>query len=777
MIVYDIAIGTKRKNVQSTQYRWEWHQLVERLRKVEVCAHTMDAYQRFTKSQRTDAKDVGFFVGGMCQRRTVLYRQILSLDIDNGADEALLTTLRSWLKDKQYIIHSTHSSTPDAPRYRVVVPLSHLIHAEEHGAIMRILYDKFKMPLDVATFDFNRIMFLPSVPKDADYFFEANVDGEPLDVDALLAELENWRDLSTLDCKPKDSVQDPLTKGGIVGAFCQKYTIREAIDTFLQDVWRKESDGSYTLIGATTTSGGKIFEDKFLVSFHGSDVHLGKSHNAYDAVRLYRFSKDREKPDKVADAAMVQLCDSLGVVAESGRRAALTLDAMDDEEAKTILKDKLVFDKSGLLKPLISNVKLILEYDPEVRGVFAYDLFSEMPVLRRPPYWRTTQPPINEDCKNIRDYEEIEDVDESYFRTHLETKYEFTSRTVIEDALKISQHQNAFHPIRDYLDGLEWDGEERLSKIFIDCFGVHDTLYAREVGLKFFVGAVRRIFIPASKLDYIPVLVSKEGLGKTRFIRRMAKLWGSDSFYTFNGGKDAYEQVRGAWLMEIAELNGVQSRSTNSRKAFVTKSSDRYRSAYMKHIKTYKRQCAFIATENDTVFLNDPSEEGRRWWGMICHADRISVDIHSDEFLDRVDQYWAEAMHHFRLGVLPVLSDRAEAEANVQRQVHRAETFEAGALADYLLMPVPENWYDMTIFQRKDYWENQRSMWAGKPREVICGAEVAREFYGIERKDFSAQQGIKVGTAIRSTGLFEKTDTKKRFGEYGLSIVWTRKLK
>lgn len=771
MSVYDIAFGLKRSQTNTKQYRLEWGEIVERLRNVTRTDETMKQYAEMSKTQRVDVKDVGFFIGGLCTKRKVTYRQLLVIDIDEAADTTL-PKLREWLSGKSYVIHSTHSSTPEEPRFRVVAPLNRLVLADEYGAIMRVLHDKFEIPIDVATFDFNRIMFLPSIPKDAEYFFETE-EGDELDVTSLVAQLDNWQDLSNVPVPEKVHVQDPKYKGGLIGAFCAKVSIREAIETYLSDVWRKESNGRYTLIGATTVGGGVIYEDKYLYSNHSSDPYLGRCHNAYDAVRLYKFGEGRQ-----GEAAMASLCESLGIRADSGKAHRLTIDGMDDEDAKAILTERLEVDKNGNLEKTLKNAQTILKYDPEIRDIFAYDLFSEAPVLKRTPSWRSFDiKPESEDCKNIQTYTEMTDTDESYLRLYFEDKYGFDARAVLTDALNIVEHENAFHPVRDYLNSLTWDGVPRLATIFIDCFGVADSLYAREVGIKFFTGAVRRVFIPASKMDYIPVLVSEEGFGKSKFIRRMAKLWGSDTFYTFNGSKEAYEQLRGVWIMEIPELNGVQSRSTNSRKAFVTKGEDRYRSAYLKYTKTYKRQCVFIASSNDVVFLDDPSEDGRRWWGLMCNKDRVKVDIHKDTFLDLVDQYWAEAVHYYLQGVLPVLSPEAEEEARQIRLIHKSEDSEIGALSDYLNMPVPPDWRRMTAFERKSYWNNQREAWTGEPREWICTTEVAREFYEYERKDMTPAIGRKVADSIRRTGLFEQTTVSKRFGEYGSCVAWLRKVK
>lgn len=768
-MVFEVALGTKRTNTTTTPYRWEWQEIVDRFRRVVHTEETMKQYAELSKAQKTEIKDVGFFIGGMTVKRKVSFRQLIALDIDEGSPE-VLSDLRAWLSGHSYLIHSTHSSTPEKPRYRVIAPLDRIVVADEYGALMRVLYDQFHLPIDVATFDFNRIMFLPSVPKDADYFFEAQT-GSELCVSELLNRPDDWRDLSDVPVPMKVMVQNPLTKRGIVGAFCKRVPIREAIETYLQGIWEPAKNGRYTLVSASTFGGGVIYENLYLYSNHASDPYLGRCHNAYDAVRLYKFGEGKK-----GEAAMAQLCESLGIRPDEGTAHRVTIDEMDDDDAKAILNERLELDKHGNLLPSLKNAQLILAYDPKLRGVFAYDQFSEMPVLRKPPFWRNFDVrPNSEDCKNLEVNAEMTDTDESYLRLYFEEAYGFNARAVLDDALNIVESRNAFHPVRDYLNSLKWDGKKRLERIFIDCFGVPDTLYSREVGMKFFVGAVRRVFIPAAKMDYIPVLVSEEGLGKSKFIRRMAKLWGSDTFYTFNGSKEAYEQLRGVWIMEIPELRGVQSRSTNGRKAFITKSEDRYRAAYLKYTKTYKRQCVFIASSNDMIFLDDPAEEGRRWWGLVCQRKHIRIDIHSEAFLDLVDQYWAEAVHYYLEGMLPVLSPEAEREVNQLREAHRIEDTEQGSLVEYLNMPVPNDWDDRSIFERRQYWNNDRALWSGTPRKYICTSEVAREFYEYERKDMSPSLGRKVAEAIRRTCMFEMTTQKRRFSQYGIMLCWKRR--
>lgn len=148
----------------------------------------------------------------------------------------------------------------------------------------------------------------------------------------------------------KAMVQNPLTKRGIIGAFCKRVPIREAIETYLQGIWEPAKNGRYTLVGASTFGGGVIYENLYLYSNHASDPYLGRCHNAYDAVRLYKFGEGKK-----GEAAMAQLCESLGIRPDEGTAHRATIDEMDDDDAKAILNERLELDKHGNLLPSLKT--------------------------------------------------------------------------------------------------------------------------------------------------------------------------------------------------------------------------------------------------------------------------------------------------------------------------------------------------------------------------------------------------------------------------------------
>lgn len=170
--------------------------------------------------------------------------------------------------------------------------------------------------------------------------------------------------------------------------------------------------------------------------------------------------------------------------------------------------------------------------------------------------------------------------------------------------------RNHFHPILDYLNDLKWDGIQRVDKLLIDYMGADDNIYSREAIRKMLVGAVARVMNPGVKFDLVLMLVGPQGSGKSTFIKKLGKSWFSDTFLTVQG-KEALEQIQGAWLIEIAELSGLRKAEIESVKHFISKSEDSFRPAYARTSEIYPRQCVFFGTTNDSEFLRDPTGNRR----------------------------------------------------------------------------------------------------------------------------------------------------------------------
>jgi hypothetical protein len=214
------------------------------------------------------------------------------------------------------------------------------------------------------------------------------------------------------------------------------------------------------------------------------------------------------------------------------------------------------------------------------------------------------------------------------------------------DALMRLGLKNEFHPVRDYLDGLEWDGRERLDSWVCDYLGCPDKSLQKMIGRKMLIAAVRRIRSPGCKFDQIIVLEGDEGLGKSSAVEILA---GTDnhSDQTILGrhltDKEIQEILRGKWLHEIADLKGYNSTDNEAIKAFASRAIDRARPAWGHNVVEQKRTCIEVATTNSKEYLR--GEEGnRRWWPLETGAIRLPA-LRRDR-----DQLWAEASHYEAAG-------------------------------------------------------------------------------------------------------------------------------
>lgn len=209
----------------------------------------------------------------------------------------------------------------------------------------------------------------------------------------------------------------------------------------------------------------------------------------------------------------------------------------------------------------------------------------------------------------------------------------------IADALALIGERRAYHPVRDYLARLRWDGVSRLDEWLVRYAGAPDTAYVAAVGRKIFCAGVRRAMQCGCKFDHVPVLQGAQGLGKSRLIKALSPNpeWFSDQIKVGADAKEIIERSAGTWIGEIAELDGFNKRETNAIKSFVTTTEDRSRPAYGRYTVTQPRQFILIGTTNEQAFLSDLTGN-RRWWPVpVAHCNIAGL-------IGVRDQLWAEAV-------------------------------------------------------------------------------------------------------------------------------------
>lgn len=214
---------------------------------------------------------------------------------------------------------------------------------------------------------------------------------------------------------------------------------------------------------------------------------------------------------------------------------------------------------------------------------------------------------------------------------------------MISSGVRAAAIQNSFHPVREWLDSLKWDGVSRIERWLSDFAGVSDTPYSRLVARYFIIGMVARIYRPGCKMDTALILEGLQGEGKSTIARALAGEWFSDTTFVM-GDKDSFMALRGKWAYELAELDSFNRSESTRAKAFISSSVDSYRAPYDRISKDHPRQCVFIGTTNQYEYFKDASGN-RRYWPVLCLGELNPAGLR-----EMREQLFAEAVDLFHAG-------------------------------------------------------------------------------------------------------------------------------
>lgn len=772
----DIALGNSRKTKTWKNKTMRWTELLARLETPTRTPETVAEYKVMSRDQQSEIKDVGGFVGGYCNngnRSDIRHRSILCLDADYADDQLW----EDWklLFSSPAAVYSTHKHTPEKPRLRLVIPLDRNVTPDEYQALGRRVasvlgIDKF----DDTTYQPQRMMYWPSCSQDGEYFFDY-YEG-PLDflhVDTQLSYYRDWRDVSSWPMssrvaevvkKSAAQQQDPLTKPGLIGAFCRAYSIEEAIEEFIPVYTPCEGD-RYTYTEGSTAAGVVTYDGKFSYSHHATDPASMQLCNAWDLVRLHKFAAldedfDPSKPvtSRPSFKAMTDLAAGLAPVKaqlledRKAEAAADFAEALPAEEPDTDWQSKLKFTEKGAIASTIGNVVVLLNGDPDLKGCVGYNEMTHSIVARRSLPWRT-----------VSGESAWSDADDAGLRYYLERLYGLSGKDKIFDGLNVVAESHKFHPVRDYLDGCTWDGVPRLERLLIDYLGADDTDYVRAVTRKAFTAAVARIYHPGCKFDYMLTLRGRQGLGKSALVRKLGGDWFSDSFTTMQG-KESYEQVLGVWLMEIGELAGMRKAEAETIKLFISKTSDRFRPAYGRRIQEFPRQCIFIGTTNESTFLRDTTGN-RRFW-VVDTPNAPARDMWAELTPETVRLIWGEARDYYKKGEALYLSAELEATAREIQELYEEEDPRAGIVAQFLERKLPANWEGMDLYSRRQWLEGSEP--GTVERTTVCGYEIWAEALGQNPDRMDPYEGKRIRALMEKLpGWRNQGNLKITTGPYG----------
>ncbi|PHV72408.1 hypothetical protein CS063_02720 [Sporanaerobium hydrogeniformans] len=778
-----IAVGNSRMDKKWKNKDITWEDFISRVKSTIRTTETVSEFRKMSRAQQDSIKDVGGFVGGALRegkRRNgyVLSRSLLTLDMDYAKP-------RIWdqieaLHDFKCCIYSTHKHTPDAPRLRLIIPIKREVTEDEYPALGRMVAKEIGIDLfDDTTYEPSRLMYWPSTPSDGEFVFKEK-DGELLDPDVYLSKYADWRDTSMWPVSTRQSevVQrkitkqaDPLSKEGAVGAFCRAYTIEEAINTFLADVYEPSAmNGRFDYIPADSSAGLVIYDGKFAYSHHATDPACGMLLNAFDLVRVHKFRELDEKvtentpPSKLPSfRAMTDLALEDERVKEQfaeERKAQAEKEFVDEDWEK-----QLELDKTGSVKNTLRNLILILENDPNLKSIVFNQLSDSLEIKGDVPWPHPS--------KFWRDADDAQLI--SYIDTHYGT---FSARNYDVAVAKVADDRS-YHPIREFIDALpEWDKVPRVDTLLIDYLGASDNSYVRAVTRKTLCAAISRVLTPGIKFDSMLVLNGPQGVGKSTLIAKLGGDWFSDSLsLSDTKDKTAAEKLQGYWILEIGELAGLKKAEVETLRSFLSRQNDIYRASFGKRATPHLRQCVFFGTTNaEKGYLRDTTGN-RRFWPVKTpgNGTKKSWQLEQDEIL----QIWAEALTYVKAGEKLYLDASLEKLAKEEQREAMESDEREGLVREYLDMLLPEDWDTMDLYERRAYingtefGESQRvGVWK---RKSVSNMEIWCECFGKDRANLRRMDGNEISAIMASIGGWTGLVKKERIPLYGPQWVYVPK--
>lgn len=775
-----IAYGNNRQSKTWVNKTITFDELKERLKVTIRTPESAEEYAKFNKAKRDAVKDHGGFVagalnGGRRKVDTVELRSMVALDGDR-IDKAFLENYET---NAPYtsLLYTTHSSTDDDPRVRLVYPLTRDVTPEEFVAVSRYLAQMLGIDyFDECSYLPNQLMYWPSTPSNGSFVF-LDVEKEWLDPDDVLAAHPEWTDPTRLPTSSRESranttasakVQDPLDKEGAVGFFNRAFfPIGRAIEKYLSDVYEPtDNENRWHYIQSSSMAGVEIIEGgKFVYSHHAKDPAYLKLCNAFDLVRIHKFGDDDVKKSFNAMCELAMQDDEVKRIAMEEKLAQAETDFnASDGDWMTRLKYQ---PRSGQLENSVYNLNLILANDPNFRN-FAYNEMANRIQVTGPLPWE--RPEGNQFWR---------DADTAQLKSIIDIRYlPFSSRNHDVAFTKIADDRH-FHPVRDYLDSLpEWDGIERVENLFIRYLQADDTPYVRAVTRKTFAAAVARVYVPGIKFDCVPVLDGDQGIGKSTIVKDLvtSEYYSETLSLTDMDDKSGAEKLQGFWAVEIGELAGMKKADIEKVKAFLSTCDDKYRPSYGKVVESHPRQCIIIATVNgERGYLRDITGN-RRFWIIKLHQKKQKKTW--DFTPEYRAQFWAEAKEIWKSGEkLYLEGDLLEVAEEAQQSAMEVDE-RLGMVEEYLNTRLPDDWADMDLFQRRNFLHGSEF---GMPehkgavmRTEVSNAEIWCECYGKPLQELKPTDSYSIAALMAQLPNWERTTSIKRQPIYGRQRLYKK---
>ena len=367
---------------------------------------------------------------------------------------------------------------------------------------------------------------------------------------------------------------------------------------------------------------------------------------------------------------------------DTGKKRSVIQKSKDEVAGGPALVFKFLdcnYDEDGnvkSVKQLVHNFEIVMDKDSRFAGKIRLNEFAQQPYLYGSVPW--------ENENNCRAWSSHDD---SALFSLIQADYGLKSRQDFADALKNVSMRNKFHPVRELLDSLTWDGKEHIRSLLPEYLGAEDSDYTYQVMRLWMLGAVSRVYKPGSKFDYTIILQGSQGIGKSTFLKLMAldDSWFNDSLDSLDSDK-AVQSLTVSWIIELAELKSLARTAggVESVKRFLTATQDKYRIPYERRADTFYRQCVFAGTTNKDDFLQDETGN-RRFLIVQTGVKKPSKSLFVPEIMDTIKLAWAEAVHIWK-NEKPqlILPEAYMQEAKELQEANMADDGKRGIILDYL---------------------------------------------------------------------------------------------
>ena len=340
------------------------------------------------------------------------------------------------------------------------------------------------------------------------------------------------------------------------------------------------------------------------------------------------------------------------------------------------VKEQMAHTEKGGIQNTMENAVKALRCDPLLYGAIGLNILTGRVDVMKPMWWE-------------KDSSTMNDTDFNYLMLYLESKYGLNNENKIRKALNVVAHQNQYHPIRNYLNKLEWDGTERIRYVLNHFLGAEICEYTYQVMLLFLLGAISRVFQPGCKFEQMLCLVGGQGAGKSTFFRFLAikDEWFTDDLKNLED-ENVFRKMQGHWIIEMSEMMATSNaKSIEVIKSFISRMKETYKTPYATEPEDRLRQCVFGGTSNALDFLPLDRTGNRRFLPVTVNMEEAKVHILDNEKQSReyMDQLWAEAMVIYKSGKykLKLSKDMEEYLKELQKQFMPEDT-KVGMIQSYL---------------------------------------------------------------------------------------------